>query len=80
MVDENIPFAEGVLDRPKCSSEWITKFWKIRMKIFIELFGRDIWNVMINVLYILEHLMNGIEDDKPLVETFGMLWSMFFIF
>jgi len=43
------------------------------MKIFIELFGRDIWNVMINVLYILEHLMNGIEDDKPLVETFGML-------
>jgi len=65
MAENKLPFAEGAsINRPPMFS-WVNyKFWKVRMKIFIESLDRGIWNAIINGPFIPMHVVDGVSTAK----------------
>ena len=66
MAENKLPFVEGAsIHRPPMFSGVNYKFWKVRMKIFIESIDRGIWNGIVNGPYISVSVVNGESVVKP---------------
>jgi len=69
MVENKLPFVEGASIHKLPMFFGVNyHFWKVRMKIFIESIDHGIWNAIVNGLYILMTMIDGVPVEKSFDE------------
>jgi len=69
MVGANQTFAEGAsINRPPLFTGENYPFWKVKMRIFLELVDRGIWDVVLNEPFVPVNIANEVQEPKSFAQ------------